>query len=159
MRTIFATSVQHANAAATVLIKALSDHRPLLDPAKHLRALEVLTAYIRANATTYDAANKMMAQLETSPRGCLAASGLSSHPSTASTSSPTSRQKSLGPSQRNGTTPVVRSQEIDAGSNEQIGTGSPHERSTATANWPNFDNIMYANEIAFLSVDGPSENL
>jgi len=157
-RTIFATSVQHANAAATVLTKTLRDQYPHADSAKHQRALEVLTDYIRFNATTYDAANKMMAQLEPSARSYRAAPGPPSHPPLASAAFPTRRHQPLGSPRCNVATRVVLSRAVNAGITTPSGTISPCESSTTTVNWPNFGNIMYGNEIAFLGVDGISGN-
>jgi hypothetical protein len=159
MRTIFATSVQHANAAATVLTKALGDKRSLQDPSKHLNALRVLTDYIRRNATTYDAAKKMMTKLEASSRYCHAALQSSSGLSLPSIFSPEARQKPPAQHESIDAIPVSISQGMDTEVGLSAGTTSPPGGSAAGTTWPSFGNIMYANEIAFLSADGMPETL
>lgn len=66
-RTIFATSVQHADAAMIVLTKSLEQDHTLEDVEKFRRAYSILTTFIRTNAAKYDPAARLMAKFRLTP--------------------------------------------------------------------------------------------
>jgi hypothetical protein len=152
LRTIFATSVQHADAAATLLDKALSApfaHKHPLESLAGLRhAFLTLTEFIRANAATYDAAAKMSAKFHSATRPPSPCMPLVRSNSAKLLPSPHELVEVAdddatrsGASAIRHLAPTLRESDI-----QQDGTNA-----NLVPNWPNFGNIMYAHEIMSLA--------
>lgn len=190
-KTIFATGVQHADAAATVLQKALQSPRSSEDANKCREAYHLLIDFIRLNAVTYDAAIKMLEKLGVPPEAtdtrddssestlmlpppdpkhgndqALFYASIESGPPLLSqtrsgTLSPSGTlESSLMPpppqtQSRGGQTVSYTSNGLEPSllSQTRNGTVSPNGTLNSTPNFPNFGNVMYAHEIAFLRVD------
>jgi len=150
--TSFATSVQHADAAATIFAKALERNYSPKDLSNFRRAYLILIKFIRVNALTYAPAARLMAKLGLAPKQ--AESPISPMiPALALTHSAIHSPQSHNQNERRATSDSISDSGRLPGMSAQNGR-SAGENPDPEPNFPNLGNIIYPHEMASLGIDG-----
>jgi hypothetical protein len=153
IRTIFATSIQHAEEAATVFAKSVEMNHTPKDLSRVCRAYSILIRFIQENATTYEPASKLMVKLGITPRdfdSSRSALVLPPAPSTFPVRLTHSNVQAESRSSGDARPDPEPLPDLSARSDgKSVGSHSEQE---PEPNFPNFGNMIYAHEMASLGI-------